>query len=186
VLPSEYCPVATNCWFWPIVTEGFAGVTEIDCSAGGVTVTVKAVEPLTELNAALTVVVPTVNPAASPAETLATPGLDEFQVAALVRSWVLLSLYVPVAVNCCVLPTSTDGLPGLTAMPVSTAAVTVRIVELLTDPSNAVIVLWPGTNPVAIPLELIEATEDVREPQVTEVVRFCVLPSLNNPVAVNA
>lgn len=86
MLPSEYCPVAMNCWVWPIATEGFAGVTEIDCSTGGVTVTVKAVEPLTELKVALTVVVPTVHPAASPAETLATLGLDEFQVAALVRS----------------------------------------------------------------------------------------------------
>jgi hypothetical protein len=71
-------------------------------------------------------------------------------------------------------------------MPVKTAAVTVRIAELLTDPNDAVIVLWPGANPVASPLELIAATEDVREPQVTEAVRFCVLPSLNNPVAVNA
>lgn len=88
--------------------------------------------------------------------------------------------------NCWVLPTSSDGLLGLTTMPVKTAAVTVRIAELLTDPNDAVIVLWPGANPVASPLELIAATEDVREPQVTEAVRFCVLPSLNNPVAVNA
>jgi hypothetical protein len=67
--------------------------------------------------------------------------LDEFQVAVPVRSCVLLSLYVPVAVNCWVLPTSTDGLTGLTAMLVKTAVPTVRTAELLTEPEAAVIVV---------------------------------------------
>jgi hypothetical protein len=92
VLPSEYCPVATNCWFWPIATEGFAGVTEIDSSVGGDTVTVKVVEPVTEPKVALIVTVPAVKPEASPAETLATLVLDEFQAAVPVRSCVLPSL----------------------------------------------------------------------------------------------
>lgn len=100
MLPSAYSPVATNCWFWRIATEGFAGVTEIDCSRGGATV-VRVVEPLTETRVALIVVVPAVNAEARPVElTLATLGLDEFQFAAPVRLCVLLSLYVPVAVNC--------------------------------------------------------------------------------------
>src|ERR1700682_3387510 len=111
VLPSAYSPVATNCWFWPIATEGFAGVTEIDCSVGGDTVIVRGVEPLTEETVALIVVVPTAKLEASPVESrLATLVLDEFQVAAPVRSCVVLSLYVPVAMNCWALPTSTDGL----------------------------------------------------------------------------
>ena len=76
-------------------------MTEIDCSRGGVTVAVRVVEPLTERTVALIVVVPAVKLEASPLEsTLATPVLDEFQVAVPVRSCVLLSLYVPVAVNC--------------------------------------------------------------------------------------
>ena len=76
-------------------------MTEIDCSRGGVTVAVRVVEPLTERTVALIVVVPTVKLEASPVElTLATLGLDEFQVAVPVRSCVLLSLYVPVTVNC--------------------------------------------------------------------------------------
>ena len=75
-------------------------MTEIDRSRGGATV-VRVVEPLTERTVALIVVVPTVKLEASPLElTLATSVLDEFQVAVPVRSCVLLSLYVPVAVNC--------------------------------------------------------------------------------------
>ena len=72
----------------------------------------------------------------------------------------------------------------MTAMLVKTAVVTVRTAELLTEPNDAVIVAWPGAKPVATPLVLIVAT-DVEELQVTEVVKFCVLPSLKNPVAVN-
>lgn len=92
MLPSEYCPVATNCKFWPIVTEGFVGVTDIDSSVGGETITVKVVEPLTEPKVAVIVMAPVVNAEANPAETLATAVLDELQVAAPVISCVLLSL----------------------------------------------------------------------------------------------
>ena len=159
---------------------------EIDCSRGGVTVAVRVVEPLTERTVALIVVVPAVKLEASPLEsTLATPELDEFQVAVPVRSCVLLSLYVPVAVNCWALPTSMDGLTGLTAMLVNTAVLTVSTAELLTEPDAAVIVVWPGADPVARPLVLIVATDGVEEPQLTDAVRSWVLPSLNNPVAVN-
>lgn len=40
--------------------------------------------------------------------------LDEDQVAVLERSCVLLSLKVPMALNCCVFPTTTDGFAGVT------------------------------------------------------------------------
>lgn len=82
------------------------------------------------------------------------------------------------------LPTSTDGLTGLTAIPVKTASVTVRTAELLTEPDAAVIVAWPGANPDVRPPALIVATEGVEELQLTDAVRSCVLPSLNRPVAV--
>lgn len=72
--------------------EGFTGVTVIDCSAGGDTVTVIFVAPLTEETVARIDVVPLVEPKASPSEIVATLVLDEFQLAVLVRSWVLLSL----------------------------------------------------------------------------------------------
>ena len=161
-------------------------MTESDCSVGGDTVTVRVVEPLTEETVALIVVVPTAKLEASPVESrLATLVLDEFQVAALVRSCVVLSLYVPVATNCWALPTSTDGLTGLTAMPVKTAEVTVSTAELLTEPDDAVIVVWPGAIAVARPLVLIVATDGVEELQLTDAVKSCVLPSLNSPAAVD-
>lgn len=73
----------------------------------------------------------------------------------------------------------------MTAMLIKTAVVTVRTAELLTEPNDAVIVVWPGANPVARPPVLIVATDGVEELQLTELVRSCVLPSLNNPVALN-
>ncbi len=69
-------------------------------------------------------------------------------------------------------------------MLVKTAEVTVSEAELLTEPDDAVIVVWPGFNPVAWPLVLIVATDGVEEPQLTDAVKSCVLPSLNNPAAV--
>ena len=44
----------------------------------------------------------------------------------------LLSLKVPVAVNCCVAPLAIDGFAGVTAIDCSVAAVTVSTVEPLT------------------------------------------------------
>lgn len=160
-------------------------MTVIDCSEGGDTVTVRFVEPLTEAKVALMEVVPIIKLEARPTEIVATLLLDEFQVAAPVRSCVLLSLYVPVAVNCWVLPASMDGLTGLTAMLVKTALVTVRTARLLIEPDDAVIVVWPAPDPVAKPPVPIVATDSVEEIQLTDAVRSRVLPSLNRPVAVN-
>ena len=39
-VPSLKVPVAVNCWVFPMVIEGFAGVTAMDASAAGVTVSV--------------------------------------------------------------------------------------------------------------------------------------------------
>jgi hypothetical protein len=68
---------------------------------------------------------------------VATPAADELHVAVLVRFWVLPSLYVPVAVNCCVLPLVIDGFAGVTAMETRVAAVTVRVVLPETAPEVA-------------------------------------------------
>jgi hypothetical protein len=70
-------------------------------------------------------------------------------------------------------------------MLVKTAGITVRIAELLTEPEDAVIVVKPAAKPVARPLLLIVAAAGVEETQLTDAVRFCRLPSLNNPVAMN-
>ena len=79
----------------------------------------------------------------SPLLTVAIVAADEVQVAVLVKFCVLLSLYVPTAVNCCVYPAATDAVPGVTAIDVNTGAVTVNVVEPWIVPEVAVIVAAP-------------------------------------------
>ena len=79
----------------------------------------------------------------------------------------LLSLNVPVAVNCCVRPFASDGFAGVTAIDCSTAAVTVSVVEPVTPPNIALIVLIPGATAVANPPLVIVATDGVPDAQVT-------------------
>ena len=82
---------------------GFVGVTSIETSSKFVTV--KSLVPETLPSAAVIVVVPTATELADPSLPpalliVATPGLLELQVTAAVRSCVVSSEYVPVAVNC--------------------------------------------------------------------------------------
>jgi type III secretory pathway component EscT len=148
--------------------------------------TVRTVEPLIEPAVAWIVVLPTATPVARPvAVIVATPVLLELHVTELVRFCVLLSLYVPVAVNCCVAPGATDGLAGVTASDTSAGAVTVRPVDPLIEPKVAWIVALPVATPVARPAAVMLATPVLLELHVTELVRFCVLLSLYVPVAVN-
>jgi hypothetical protein len=84
------------------------------------------------------VVDPMLTPLASPAVLIvATPAAEELHVAVLPRFCVLPSLYVPVAVNCCVLPLVIDGFTGVTAIDASVAAVTVSVVLPETVPEVA-------------------------------------------------
>jgi hypothetical protein len=81
---------------------------------------------------------PCATPVANPLpDIVATPLFDELHVTVLVRFWVLLSLYVPVAVNCCVFPIGTEAFAGVKAMETRVAAATVRVVEPVTDPDTA-------------------------------------------------
>jgi hypothetical protein len=82
-----------------------------------------------------------------------------------------------VAVNCCVAPVAIEALAGATVIETSTD-VTVRVVEPLIDPEAAWIVVLPVATPVAKPALVIVATAVFDELQVTELVRFWVLPSL--------
>ncbi len=111
--------------------------------------------------------------------------VPELHVTVLVRFCVVPSLNVPVAVNCCVAPLAIDGFAGVTAIDCNVAAVTVRVVEPLIAPDVALIVEVPTPAPVARPAALMVAVAVVPEDQVTLDVRFCVVPSLNVPVAVN-
>ena len=78
----------------------------------------------------------------------------------------------------------TAALAGFTVIENKVADVTVNSVDPLTAPAVAVIVVWPAPTAVAPPSELIVATEEAEEPQLTEFVRSCMLPSLKVPVAV--
>lgn len=94
-----------------------------------------------------------------------------------------------VAVNCCVVPLAIDGLVGVTWTAVTTAGVTVSVVEPLTPLSVAEIVVEPTLLPVARPLLpavlLMLATVALEEAQVALVVTFCVVLLENTAVAVN-
>src|ERR1700719_1254331 len=77
------------------------------------------------------VLVPVPTVLAKPALLIvATAVFEELQVTELVRFWVLLSLYVPVAVNCCGTPLATEGFAGVTAIEVKVAAVGESITKL--------------------------------------------------------
>jgi hypothetical protein len=152
-------------------------VTLIDRRADGSTV--RTVWPATDPREPRIVVVPGVRALASPAAlTVATPGPEEVQTTDVVMSCVLPSLEVPVAMNCCVVPLAMEGLAGVTAMEVSTAGPTVRVVEPVTEPEVAEMVEVPTPAPEATPVAEIVATEVLEETQVTAEVRSVVVPSL--------
>jgi len=91
--------VAVNCCVAPLAMDAPAGVTAMDTNVACVTVSV--VLPLMVPEVAVIVDVPAPAPLASPpAVIVATLVVPEFHTTVLVRFAVLLSLYVPVAVNC--------------------------------------------------------------------------------------
>ena len=104
-------------------------------------------------------VVPTAAAEARPFEpeallTVAMLVSEEAQVTTEVRSWVVLSVKVPVAVNCSVSPLAMLGLGGVTAIDTSVAAVTVSVAAgETTRPEEAVISVVPTPTAVAKPLE---------------------------------
>jgi hypothetical protein len=89
---------------------------------------------------------------------------------------------VPVAVNCWVVPRAIVEFKGDRAIEDNAAAFTVSVVEPVTDPSVAVIVVCPLPTLVASPLVpaalLMVATAGELEDHATVVVIFCVLPSV--------
>jgi hypothetical protein len=98
---------------------GFAGVTPMETRD----TTVRVVVPETVPLVAVMVLVPPATPVANPpVEIVAVAVVPDDQVTDELRSFVVLSLYVPVAVNCCVAPTVMEGFLGVTAMELSVAA----------------------------------------------------------------
>lgn len=134
-------------------------------------------------------VVPAPKPVARPelAPMVATELFEEAQTTAELMSWMLVSLYVPVAVNHCEVPCATVALGGITAMDFRDAEVTVNVAAgLLRPPRVAFICAEPALMPRASPDPgLTVATLLLEELHVAVVVTFCVLPSLKVPKAVN-
>jgi hypothetical protein len=191
-VPSEYVPVAANCLVVPTALVGLEGVIEIDDSVAKVTVS--EVEPVMLPDVAVIVDVPAARQDARPLDPAALliaaeAVLDELQVTDAVKSCVVPSEYLPVAVNCLVVPTALVGLEGIIEIDDNVAEVTVSEVELVTLPDVAVIVDVPAARQDVRPLDpaalLIAAEAVLDELQVTDAVKFFVVPSENVPIAVN-
>jgi hypothetical protein len=135
----------------PATTDGFAGVTAIERSAAGATV--RVVEPMTEPDFAVIVVAPGATLVASPVLLMvATVLADEVQAAELVRSWVVPSLYVPVAVNCCFSPNAMEGFVGVTEIVARANPNPLR--GTFCGETLSVIVMLPVLVPVAVGLKV--------------------------------
>ena len=157
---------------------------EVIFAKGVETVSVVEVDAPPEL--AVIVEVPAATPVASPPELIvAVAVVAELHVTLPVMFATLLSEYVPVAVNCCVVPFTIVGFAGVTAIDTSVAGVTVNTVEPEMAPEVALIVEVPAATPVASPPALIVAVAVVAELHVTLPVMFAVLLSEYVPVAVN-
>jgi hypothetical protein len=191
VLPSVKVPVAENCSLVFCAMLGLAGRTVIETRffASTVEVTLPVIAP----EVAVMVTVPRFLPVASPLTVIeATAAGEELHPTLPVMSCVVLSENVPVAVNCCTVPSGMDTPTGVTLMEVRVALVMVRTALEETLPEApvalAVIVDVPGATPIAspgAPFTLILTAEGFDDVQVANAVTFCMLPSVMAPVAVN-
>lgn len=183
VLPSLNVPKATNLIDVRTTIRGFAGLIVIPtkCAVD----TANPVEPLTVPKAAAIVVLPVETLVARPVLLIvATAGLEELHTTDPDMSCVLLSLKVPVAENCLVVPVAIDAFAGVTTSDTRLAPVTVRDAVPVTDPDATVMVSVPVPRVVANPFESTDATALDPEDHVTEV-NGCVLPSSKFPTALN-
>jgi hypothetical protein len=189
VLPSVYVPVALNCWVVPSAIDGFCGARAIDASVAWVTVSVLL--PDIEPDVAVMCAVPVATLVANPwlVATLlivATAGESELHCTVVVMSCVLLSVNVPVAANCCVVPSGMEGIAGVTAIETRAAGVTVRVVDPLTVADVAVTDVFPTPTADATPWPFTVAMAVLVVFQVAVCVKSCVLPSEYVPVAFSA
>ena len=162
VLPSLYVPVAVNFTKVPLAIVGLAGVIAIDCNA--TLETVRVVDWVTEPNDAPIVVFPVAKLFTKPLALMdATDRLDELQSTNVVMSSELLSLKVPIAVNCFVAPAGMDEFSGAIARETKVALVTVTDAVPVIDPDVAVTVAVPAATPVPNPEESIVRMPDAPE-----------------------
>lgn len=135
-----------------MAAAGLVGVTEIDVNVAAETV--RADVPEIELSVAEIVVDPVFLLVARPLlDMVATDWFDELQVTVDVIFSKLLSEYIPIALNCCVVPLTMVGLTGMTVMDDKVGALIVNVVAPDNPFNAALIVLEPTATPVASPLE---------------------------------
>jgi len=190
VVPSEYVPVAVSAMLPCKVKNGLAGVIVMNVRGTGTTVRVVLPEifGVLVIEVAVMVVLPAATAVARPVLlTVATVGSEEVQLTTVVISKLVVSEYVPVALNCWVSPTNMVGLGGVTAMESRVAVFTVRV-ALPEIPGGlatevAVMVVVPAKTATARPVLSIVATVGADEVQVACVGK--VVPSEYVPMAVN-
>lgn len=183
VLPSLNVPTAVNFSDVPFSIRGLLGRMLMDTSLA--VETVKPVEPLIAPSVAEMVVVPVARLVAAPwLLMVAVAGVEEPHRTESVRSCVLASLKVPVAVNCFVVPTAMLEFAGVTAIDTNVAPSTLSEAVPVTEPESALIVVDPVPTEVARPEALTVAVPGADDVHVNEG-RSCVLPSSKVPTAVN-
>jgi len=97
---------------------------------------------------------------------------------------VLVSLKVPVAVNCLLVPIAMVEFAGVTASDTNVAVLTVKVAVPVTEPEVALIVVVPVPTAVARPKASMVEMPIGDDDHVTEGSN-CVLPSSKFPTAVN-
>jgi hypothetical protein len=122
VLASLKVPVAVNAAVPFTATDGEAGLMAMDCSTGGVTVSVAPGSLATAPCEAMMVALPAALPVATPDALTAAAVLEELQVRP-VSAFELPSLNFPVALKDVVLPATTVAEEGDTVMDCSVAVV---------------------------------------------------------------
>jgi len=169
-----------------LAIDVFGELIVIDCSAAAVTVRAKLLELMPFWDAVM-LLEPIATPVAKPlAPILTFAGLEDVHVAVFVKVCVLPSLNVPIAVNCTLVPLAIEELFALMVIDCNVAAVTARAKLFEVTPfCVAVMLLEPTAAPVAIPVLLMFTDGGLELFQVAVLVRFCVVPSLKVPVAVN-
>jgi len=132
LLPSLKCPTALNCCESPRATVGVAGVSMIEVRVAPVIVACAA--PTTPLSTAPIVAVPGVRPIAPPKLPgtllmIPTATDDDVHVTDGVRSCVVPSCSVPVAVKRKKVPAATVSVPGVIAMDVNGSTFMVAVAD---------------------------------------------------------
>ena len=173
--------MAVNCCVTPTAMLALDGPTAIDVSVRAAAVTVSDVLPVIPLSEAVTIVEPAAAPVTRPLGfTVATAGAATVQTAVELTLAFEPSLYVAVAVNCCVAPTAMLALEGAIAidMSVTVGAMTVSDALPLIPLSDAVTIAEPAAAPVVRPLDVTVATAGVATVQTAVELTLAVEPSL--------